>query len=130
MSIPDYQSIMSPILELASDGNEHLFREAVETLAGRFGLTDAERQQPLPSKTQPLFHNRVGWARTYLVKAGLLESARRGYFRIAQRGRDVLQSPPPKLNTAYLRQHFKEFQDFQRPQNVGDGADEAPSALS
>src|SRR5947209_14235233 len=93
MSIPDYQSIMLPILQLAGDGHEHRFRDAVEALAAGFKLTDSEREEPLPSKTQPLFDNRVGWARTYLVKAGLLESPKRGYFRVTDRGREVLRHP-------------------------------------
>jgi restriction system protein len=119
---------MSPILEIASDGQEHFFRDAVESLAVRFGLTDDERQQPLPSRTQPVFDNRVGWARTYLVKAGLLESPRRGYFCITQRGKDVLRSAPPKLDSAYLRKHFREFQEFVRPQQADDGGEQAPAA--
>jgi restriction system protein len=72
MAIPDYQTIMFPLLQLAGDGKEHLFRDTVTKLADQFALTAEERAQPLPSRTQPLFINRVGWARTYLVKSGLL----------------------------------------------------------
>ena len=112
MAIPDYQSIMFPLLRLAADGQEHAFRPSVEALAVEFQLTSEDRQTPLPSKTQPVFENRVGWARTYLVKAGLLESPRRGFFRITDRGRQILHSPPDRLNAAYLREHFQEFRDF------------------
>jgi len=112
MPIPDYQSIMLPLLQLAADGHEHAFRDSVEQLAISFRLTHEERQQPLPSKVQPIFENRVGWARTYLVKAGLLESPRRGFFRITDRGTQILKSPPKRLNAAYLRDNFQEFRDF------------------
>ena len=76
MAIPDYQSLMMPLLQIAADGHEHSLRETVEQLASQFRLTTEERAQPLPSRGQPIFENRVGWARTYLVKAGLLESLR------------------------------------------------------
>ena len=126
MPIPDYQSIMLPLLRLAGDGNEHLFRDTVETLATQFQLTAEERQQPLPSRTQPIFDNRVGWARTYLVKAGLLESPRRGYFQIAPRGRDVLNNLPLRLDAAFLRQNYQEFRDFVAPRPEGEAAPDAP----
>ena len=90
MPIPNYQSIMLPLLRIASDGKEHRFREAVEQLAAEFKLTDEERNEMLPSGTAPLFDNRVGWARTYLKHAGLLESPKRGVFRITDRGRALL----------------------------------------
>ncbi len=90
MAIPDYQSIMLPLLRFAADGNEHSLREAIEGLSEKFGLTESERKQLLPSGQQPTFDNRVSWARVYMSKAALLESTRRGYFRITQRGREVL----------------------------------------
>lgn len=120
MAIPDYQFIMRPILELAADGEEYRFRQAIELLAQRFGLSGDERQQMLPSKTQPVFDNRVGWARTYLVKAGLLESARRGYFKITDRGRAALSSGPEKIDAAFLRKNYEEFREFIRPSQTDD----------
>ena len=72
MAIPDYQSIMLPLLKLVSDGQEYKMRDVTDKLADHFNLTEEERQEPIPSGTQALFYNRVGWARTYLVKAGLL----------------------------------------------------------
>jgi restriction system protein len=115
MAIPDYQSIMLPVLKLANDGKEHSFRETVKRLADEFRLTEEERQQPLPSKTQPIFDNRVGWARTYLVKAGLLQSPRRGFFQITPRGIETLKIKPAGINAAYLRKNFQEFRDFATP---------------
>ena len=112
MAIPDYQSIMLPLLQLAADGHEHRFRDAVESLSAQFGLSAEERAQPLPSRTQPVFDNRVGWARTYLVKACLLESPRRAYFRITDRGREVLKNSPSRIDAAFLRANYEEFREF------------------
>ena len=114
MTIPDYQSIMLPLLELAADSSEHSLRETIEILSSQLGLTEEERRELLPSGRQPTFDNRVGWARTYMKKAGLLESTRRGYFRITKRGLDVLDKQPSKIDNAYLRQ-FPEFVEFQTP---------------
>lgn len=66
MPIPDYQTLMLPLLTLAADGNEHRFRDAVEQLAAEFELSDSERATMHPSGTAPMFDNRVGWAKTYL----------------------------------------------------------------
>ena len=111
MAIPDYQTIMLPLLRMASDKEEHVFREAVDTLANEFNLTDEERRELLPSGQQEIFTNRVGWARTYMKKAGLLETPRRGRLRITQRGLDVLAQKPKKIDVTFLDQ-FKEFQEF------------------
>lgn len=78
MAMPDYQSVMLPVLKLAADGQEHSLRQIIDTLADQFSLTDEERRQLLPSGRQPAFDNWVGWAPTYLKKAGLLQSPRRG----------------------------------------------------
>ena len=77
MAIPDYQTLMLPVLRLASDGKEHRFRDAIDTLADEFQLTEDERKELLPSGTQALFTNRVGWARSYMKQAGLLDSPKR-----------------------------------------------------
>ena len=86
MTIPDYQTIMLPLLRLAEEGTEHPFREAVERLADEFTLTDAERTELLPSGTAHVFASRVGWARTYLKQAGLLSAPKRGVFKITAEG--------------------------------------------
>ena len=111
MAIPDFQSIMLPLLRLTADGKEHSIREAIETLAGELRLTDAEKTELLPSGTQRVFDNRVGWARSYLTKAALLEATRRGHFRITQRGREVLSTNPSEINLGLLAQ-FPEFVEF------------------
>lgn len=111
MAIPDYQTLMLPVLKLASDGNEHRFSVAVETLADEFQLTSEERTELLPSGTQALFTNRVGWARSYLKQAGLVDSPRRGFFLITQRGRDLLGTNPERIDISVLQQ-YPEFVAF------------------
>ncbi|MBA3322626.1 MAG: restriction endonuclease [Pyrinomonadaceae bacterium] len=114
MAIPDYQSIMLPLLQLAATNPDKDFalREAVSLLAGIFKLTDEELQKLLPSGKQATFVNRVGWASTYLKKAGLLESTKRGYFKLAERGANVLTQNPTAINVRHLKQ-FPEFIEFQ-----------------
>jgi len=104
---------MLPLLKFASDGQEHSLRETIEALADKFNLTVEERSELLPSGQQAVFDNRVGWARTYLKKAGMLETTRRGYYRITERGQQILRQNPPKITTAFLRQ-FPEFVEFQK----------------
>lgn len=129
MSVPDYQSIMLPLLKQAEDGQEHRLNDVIETLASQFSLADSDRKELLPSGKQAKFDNRVGWARTYLSKAGLLDSTARGKFRISQRGIEVLRSNPSEINNRFLHQ-FPEFLEFQNrtsttesPTNGGDNTD-------
>jgi restriction system protein len=113
MNIPDYQSLMLPLLEALADGREHLVRDIREVIATTLGLGSAEREALLPSGKQPIFDNRLGWAKTYLAKAGLVLSVRRGVYQITDRGRTVLASKPARLDVAYLAK-FPEFEDFHR----------------
>lgn len=121
MPIPDYQTLMLPLLKLAADGKEHKKREAEERLAQQFSLTDEERTTLLPSGKQLLFDNRLGWARTYLKQAGLLESVRRGVIRITDRGQTVLARNPPRIDNEVLDEfpEFLEFKSRTRPRNTG-----------
>jgi len=111
MSIPDYQSCMLPLLKFYSDGQDRTFREAIDALALHFKLTEQERREMLPSGQQEIFDNRIGWARTYMKKAGLIEAPERGVNRITSRGLDVLQKKPERIDVNYLAQ-FEEFQAF------------------
>jgi restriction system protein len=111
VTIPDYQTVMLPLLRLAADGQEHSLREAIERLADEFGLNEEERKELLPSGSQATFDNRVGWARTYLKKAGLVDSPRRGHFRIIPRGLEALQEHPKTINVKFL-ERYPEFQEF------------------
>jgi restriction system protein len=120
MAIPDYQTLMLPLLRLASDGSEHRFRDAIEQLASDFGLSDEERAEMLPSGTAPLFDNRVGWARTYLKQAGLLRSHRRGTFQITEVGQALLAENPPRIDVALLERYesFREFRSRRRDKSI------------
>jgi len=111
VAIPDYQSVMLPLLEFARDQKEHSLRESIEILADHFNLTIDERRELLPSGQQEVFKNRVGWARTYMKKAMLLESPRRGYFKITERGMAVLSKNLQEVNVKFLEQ-FDEFRQF------------------
>lgn len=113
MPIPDYETIMLPFLKLIGDSNEYAFRDTVELLADEFKLTDSERREMLPSGQQTYFHNRVGWARTYLKKAGLVESPKRGFIKITNRGIQVLKSNPQRIDSDFLNQ-FPEFVEFKK----------------
>jgi restriction system protein len=111
MAIPKYEEIMLPLLKYASDKSQHNIREAYGDLAIKLKLTEDEKSELLPSGTQPLFENRVGWARTYLVKAGLLESKKRSYFNITKRGIETLSKNLNAINIEYLK-NFTEFLEF------------------
>jgi len=111
MAIPDFQSIMLPLLRLAGDNKLHTLRETVESLSKHFTLSESERTALLPSARQPIFDNRVGWARTYMKKAGLMQSPRRGAFQITPRGLDVLKDNPVMIDIEYLGR-FPEFEQF------------------
>jgi len=111
MAIPDYQTLMLPVLKVAGDGQEHRIGDVTNQLARDFGLTQEEQQQILPSGRQATFANRVGWAKTYLVQAGLLEATKRAHFKITDRGKKSLAESPPRLDVEYLSQ-FAEFVQF------------------
>lgn len=112
MAIPDFQSVMLPLLRFASDEREHSLQEAMDYLAIEFALTAEEKQELLPSGKQARFDNRVAWARSYFKQAGLVENTRRGYFKISKRGLDLLAAKPEKINKKTLEQ-YPEFLDFQ-----------------
>ena len=111
MAIPDYQTIILPLLRFGGDQKEHSLREAIDNLGKEFGLTEEEKKELLPSGQQEIFTNRVAWARTYMGKAGLLESTRRGYFKITGRGVTVLKQNPDRIDVKFLEQ-FEEFRQF------------------
>lgn len=126
--IPDYQSLMRPVLKSALAGETRI-GDAVEQIATELGLTPDERAQLLPSGKQTMFANRVHWAKTYLVKAGLVEGTRRGYFRVTSRGQAALADITATINNAYL-DRFKEFQEFKARVNESEGASTATPSLA
>jgi restriction system protein len=108
MPVPDFQSIMLPLLRYAADGAEHTNRETVEQLARELGLPEDERKEMLPSGRQRVLDSRVAWARAHLKMANLIENPRRGVFHITARGREVLEQRPAEINLRFLRQ-FPEY---------------------
>ena len=119
VAIPTYEDCMLPLMKIAEDGKEHLFREATDALINQFNLTEEERQELLPSGSAFVINNRIGWARTYLTKAGLLLKTKRGYFRISEEGKKLLQKEPTFINTKMLKEYdaFNEFQTTKEPDN-------------
>jgi restriction system protein len=111
MAMPTVSDLLLPLLELASDQHEHSVRAATHDLANTLSLSAEEIALCMADGQHLTFDNRVGWARTYLKKAGLLVYPRQGYFQITSRGIDVLRSKPAKINTRLLYQ-FPEFRDF------------------
>ncbi|SHJ14569.1 restriction endonuclease [Desulfofundulus thermosubterraneus] len=121
MAIPDFQSLMLPLLKIASDGQEHGISECHDALIEQFGLSEEEVRELLPSGRQTRFRNRIGWALTHLKKAGLLEGIGRGKFRITQRGLETLKENPSHVDVKYL-ERFPEFREFRgSEENNGSG---------
>lgn len=112
MPIPDYQTIMLPLLRQLSDGKNHPLKELVATLGQEFRLSEEEMNELLSSGQAFVFANRVGWARTYMKKAGLVEYPARGVVAITARGLDILKSKPTRIDNNLLKQ-FPEFLEFQ-----------------
>jgi restriction system protein len=110
MAIPDYQSLMRPVLLVSGEG-ELRVSDAVDKIGQDLNVSANDRSELLASGKQTVFANRVHWAKTYLTKAGLLESTRRGHFKITERGRSVITSNPVQIDNAFLNQ-FEEFRQF------------------
>ena len=122
MAIPDYQSLMLPVLKIANDGKEHRISNVVTQLGQDYKLTENELEELLPSGKQTTFSNRVHWAKTYLSQSKLLENTRRAHFQITDRGRAVLAENPARVDARLLRR-FAEFNAF-----VGGQKDETVQA--
>lgn len=117
MPVPDYQTIMLPLLRLLSDEKVYTTRELIEGLAAKFSLSNEERKELLPSGQQSVFDNRVGWARTYLKKAGLIDSDKRGTQKISKKGLEVLKREISRIDVSFLEQ-FPEFMEFRNLRNI------------
>lgn len=118
--IPDYQSIMLPLLEFISDSKEHKMRNVTDKLAIKLGVTEEEQKELLPSGVAPVFYNRTAWAKTYLKKAGLIDSPKQGIVVISKRGLEVLKKKPSSINVKFLKQ-FTEFVEFQTSKREDGG---------
>ena len=127
--IPDYQSIMLPLLEHISDGKEYKMRDVTDELAIKFGVTEEEQKELLPSGAAPVFYNRTAWAKTYLKKAGLIDSPKQGIVMISNRGLEVLKKKPSSINVKFLKQ-FSEFLEFQSTKRDDENDAEATEEQS
>lgn len=120
MSIPKYDDLFLPFLQFLKDGKEHPIKEVFEHLCNQFQLTDEERNRLLPSGKQLVVSNRVGWARTFLKKAGMLSYVRRGVTQITPRGRDFLSTSPASLAI----KDFKKYPDYDANWATGGKSEE------
>lgn len=127
MALPDYQTLMLPLLRFLSDGvTRSTVPEITDYLSAHFKLTQDDLDQRIPSGVQPTFYNRTHWAVTYLGKAGLLTRPARGKVAITPRGKDAVASQPARIDVAFLRQYpaFEEFRTKTRSHSaVAPGAD-------
>ena len=112
MAVPKYHEYMLPILKAVKNKNEISMTEVKDLMSKEFNLTEQELKEMLPSGNQTVFNNRVGWARTYLKKAALLSSPKKGFIQITDRGKEVVDSGITELNAKYLKK-FPEFVEFQ-----------------
>ena len=119
MAVPGYQEFMFPILKFLSDEQVKSKRSIIDAMAVNFKLTEQELNETLPSQTQPTYENRIGWAITYLKKAGLLASPTRANFQITQEGKKIVDDNITNLNAKYLEKYesFLEFQKLTHKQN-------------
>lgn len=118
MAIPDYQSLMLPVLRY-SEAGEVKIGDVVDKIAFELQLNDDELAELIPSGKQTTYSNRVHWAKSYLKQAGLIQPTKRAHFAITQRGRDVLKSGVQRIDIKFLKQ-FSEFVDFQNRSNVDE----------
>ena len=117
MTVPGFQTWFLPLLRQTADGEVHKLHDLYLRLADEFALSPEDREELLPSGKQLTYQNRIGWARTYLKKAGLLESPGRGQCRITERGLAVLSDSPERINVRFLKQYpeFDEFHTYKPP---------------
>lgn len=128
MAVPDFQSLMLPLLRFAGDGKEHSLSEARNKIAAEFQLTPAEQEEIVPSGRQTRYGNRVSWAKSYLSQAGLLCVPRRGHFQITDLGRALLESSPQRIDIKLLEDYpgFVAFRGRAAEGPIGDSAPPPP----
>lgn len=127
MAVPKYDELMKPLLIAVSDGETYKMKDVTALLAEQLNLSSDDLAEMLPSGRQTVFKNRVGWAKTYLKKAGLLESPARATIVITYAGKKVVADNPEKIDSKYLEQ-FPSFVDFASAPESEDNAVPAPAA--
>ena len=110
--IPDYQSLMLPLLKYVSDGKVHHIQDAISVLAKQLNLNEEDLNEWLPSKSQKKFYNRVYWAKAHLKMAGVLENKDKGQFKITNRGIEILKDNPEFVNVKYLSNKFEDYKNL------------------
>jgi restriction system protein len=128
MPIPDYQTMMLPVLRLAAEGETRVAQVA-ERIANDLGLTPEEREELLPSGRQRLLHNRIHWAKFYMSKAGLIASPARGRFLATEKGKTLLATVPERIDVGLLMQE-PEFREFYRNEGGATGQEGAIVKIS
>jgi restriction system protein len=128
MAVPDFQTLMKPVLEVLAERGQLQFRQLLEAVCERLELSDEDRTETVPSG-QTRIDNRVGWAVSYLVQAGAISRPRRGYAEITDRGRDLLAAGRDRITVGVLQQ-FPEFEDFRRRTRTGRESPSDRSALA
>jgi len=129
VAIPDYETCMLPLLRQLADGELHTMKDLTHKVADVFGLSDEDRQRMLPSGQQSYISNRVGWAKSYLKKAGLLENPTRGKVRITNAGQALLADPPSAINCEYLMR-YPQFVQFWTTMRLRTVVETEPAAVS
>jgi len=124
MAVPDFQSFFKPLLDLAADGKEHSMQEARDVIAKKMALPEEDMKELLPSGLQTKFDNRVAWAKSYFVQAKVLESPRRGHFRITQRGLDLHKKGHKRIDVRILNE-YPEFIEFHKARSPKEEEPEA-----
>jgi len=114
LAIPKYHEKYRPFLECLKDGKQNKIKEVKDVVAAVIGVTDEERQELLQSGKQAIFDNRIGWTRTYLKKAGLIESPSRGVFVITSEGSKLLEENPSIIDDNLLMK-YDSFKLFKSP---------------
>lgn len=125
MAIPDFQTVMRPVLAAVANGVPLALSDLRELIANEFQLTQEERHERLPSGRQTVINNRVGWARTYLNKAGLLSIPAKGQVQITARGHEVLASGPQRITVSWLKR-YPEFAEFHTARPSSSDSEELP----
>lgn len=122
MAVPKYDELMKPLLMAVQDGKTYTIKEITSTLAKQLKLSADDLAEMLPSGRQTVFKNRIGWANTYLKKAGLLDSPARATIVITDTGKQVVADNPEKIDSNYLKR-FPSFADFKSTTENSDADD-------
>jgi restriction system protein len=120
MAVPDFQSLMLPVVQAYGDGEDHLSSEIRGRVARTLGLSEEDIAEPLPTSRHSRYVNRVAWAHTYLRQSAILDSSRRGHYQITERGKQLLASPPDHIDITYL-ERYPDFLAYRKRDRNGTG---------